>query len=290
MGAIECPEGGVVTMPKEGTSLKKRTGAIIGGVIAIVGVGWATAGHPPSTHPKAGSTIKNHHPATSKKTSKTPHNVGKKSTPTNTPIPTSYPAPPQSGQASGSATASFTTVTHHTPPVPLEVVTVPWQSGTHWAIEPVGMTMDGNANPTLWFGAQAAGGAWHWIPSTLPGALSAKFPIAIRQALQLGWDLSQHQPGPNPAVGNISWSAITGQVGKPTGWTLVSLSPANSPLGQTTLGLTVWQPSYTGRFNGFYGLQTLWDGTNAQTGTHDFEGFVANPGPMTAIAQHPPQS
>ncbi len=272
-------------MREEGKSLKKRTVAMMGGVLVVVGVGWVTASHPPA-HPEAGSTIPTHHPQTPQATPK----VGKKPTHTSAPIPTSYPVPPQAGQASGSVTTSFQAITHRAPPVPLEVASVPWQSGTHWAIEPVGMTMDGNANPTLWFGEQASGGVWHWIPSTLPGALNAHLPIPIRQALQLGWDLSQRQPGPHTAVGNISWSAITGHVGKPGGWTMVPIPATASPSGSASIGLTIWQHSFTGVFSGFYGLETIWNRHNAATGTHDFEGFIATPGPMTTIAQHPPQS
>ena len=267
----------------------KRSTKIAGGIVVTgIIVGIALSGvhrHPvATTHP---TTVK--HPHKVKPVSHPKHASKTQYHHKTTPIPSKYPIPPTVATASGSATASFTAATHQAPPTPLEVVQVPWQQGASWAVEPVGMHMDGNSNATLWFGEQATPqGAWTWIPSTLPGALSTHLPLPIRQALQLGWDLSQRQPGPTTAFGTISWSAITGKVGKPAGWTMVSMPATDSPSGSASIGLIVWQHSYTGVFNGYYGLETIWDAQNSVTGTHDFQGFIANPGPLTTIAQNPP--
>ena len=270
--------------------MKRSTTVIIGGGVvlgAVVGIALSGVHTRPiaATHP---AKVEHHHKTKPvshpKHPSKTPHHKAHSS-----PIPSKYPVPPATGTANGSATASFTAITHQAPPSPLEVVKVPWQSGARWAIEPVGMKMDGNANVTLWFGQQAkAHGTWTWIPSTLPGALSSKLPIPIHQALQLGWDLSQRQPGPNTGIGNISWSAITGKVSKPAGWTMAPVAATDSPTGSASVYLTVWQQSYTGVFSGFYGLVTIWSAQDASTGTHDFQGFVGAPGPLATIAQNPP--
>ena len=267
--------------------MKRSTKVIVGVVVVGAVVGIALVGvhtHPVKT--TKASKVQHHHkakPVVHPKHHQTQHHHK------TTPIPSKYPVPPATGTANGSALTSFQNVTHQAPPSPLDVVKVPWQSGARWAIEPVGMHMDGNSNVTLWFGEQAkAHGAWTWIPSTLPGALSAKLPISARQALQLGWDLSQRQPGPNTGVGNISWSALTGQVGKPAGWTMVPMPAMDSPSGSASVDLTVWQQSYTGVFNGYYGLVTIWSAQNQAAGTHDFQGFVGAPGPLSTIAQNPP--
>jgi len=81
---------------------------------------------------------------------------------------------------------------------------------------------------------------------------------------------------------------VSGEVGLPVGWTLQTVPAVESPLAAPSVVLTVWMPSYTGSFTGLYGLKTVWDGQNAPAGQHGFAGFVASPGPMAAVAQHPP--
>lgn len=179
--------------------------------------------------------------------------------------------------------ASFQHATHQPVPSDLEAVAVPWAPNQTWAIDPTGITSANNPNPTLWFGETSGTGPWHWIPSTLPGALNPNLPKPVYQALQLAWDLNQGQPGPNLG-GAIQWSAITGHVGMPVGWTMHALSAADSPLGQPTVTLTIWMPSYTGSFGGYYGVATAWDAANAPSGTHGLMGLQANLGPLATIA------
>lgn len=164
----------------------------------------------------------------------------------------------------------------------LEVVTLPWNLSRAWAVDPVGVHRSPTPT-TLWFGERTGTGPWQWIPSRLPGGLSPRLPVAVRDALARAYDLSQGQPGPT-LPGAIQWQALAGHVGLPVGWTLQVLPADASPLAQPSVALTVWQASYTGTYNGFYGLDTVWDGQNAGTGRHGVAGFQAAPGPMTAIA------
>ncbi len=188
-------------------------------------------------------------------------------------------------RAAATLAASFQHATHQPVPSDLEAVTVPWAPNQTWAIDPIGITNTQNPNPTLWFGEKTGAGPWRWIPSTLPGALNPDLPKPIYRALQLAWDLNQGQPGPNVG-GSIQWSAITGHVGMPAGWTMHIVAAADSPIGEPTIALIVWMRSYTGTFSGFYGLNTLWDVQNAASGRHDLAGLTAAPGPMTAIARN----
>lgn len=188
----------------------------------------------------------------------------------------------QTEGASATLAVSFQQATHHAAPPNLETVAVPWVDQS-WAIDPIGITSTQNPNPTLWFGEKTGTGPWQWIPSTLPGALNPDLPKPIYRALQLAWDLDQGQAGPTLA-GSIQWSAITGHVGMPAGWTMQALSMVDSPLGRPTITLTVWMPSFTGSFTGYYGVATAWDVANAVTGDHGLMGLEAHPGPMTAIA------
>ena len=194
------------------------------------------------------------------------------------------PSPSTSGHSRSHTTTlavSFRAATHQTAPSNLETLAVPWANQT-WAIDPIGITSAKNPNPTLWFGEKTGAGPWHWIPSTLPGALSTQLPKPIDAALQWAWDLNQGQAGPDLG-GPVQWSAITGHVGVPQGWTLQTLSAADSPLGRPTMTLTVWMLSFTGSFTGYYGVATAWDATNAATGTHGLLGLDAAPGPLTHI-------
>lgn len=197
------------------------------------------------------------------------------------------PAKRSTGQSHPRSTTlaeSFRIATHQAAPRDLETVAVPCAHQT-WAIDPIGMTSAQDPNPTLWFGEQTGAGPWHWTPSTLPGALSMQLPKPIDAALQWAWDLNQGQAGPDLG-GPVQWSAITGHVGMPQGWTLQTLSAADSPLGRPTMTLTVWMPSFTGSFTGYYGVETAWDTTNAATGTHGLLGLDAAPGPLAHIVRH----
>lgn len=197
------------------------------------------------------------------------------------------PSKPTKGQSQPRSTtmaASFQTATHQAAPRDLETVAVPWAHQT-WAIDPIGITNAQDPNPTLWFGEKTGAGPWHWIPSTLPGALSTQLPKPIDAALQWAWDLNQGQTGPDLG-GPVQWSAITGHVSMPQGWIMQSLSAAASPLGKPTILVTVWVQSYTGTFSGFYGVDTAWDTTNAAVGAHGLLGLHAAPGPLTHIVRN----
>ncbi len=204
-------------------------------------------------------------------------------------VPDRHPQPSQStsGESRSQPTTmavSFRRAAHQAAPSDLETLAVPWANQT-WAIDPIGLTSAKNPNPTLWFGKKTGAGPWQWIPSTLPGALSAQLPKPISAALQWAWDLNQGQVGPDLG-GPVQWSAITGHVGMPQGWTVQMLSAANSPLGRPTLTLTVWMQSFTGSFTGYYGVATAWDTTNAATGIHGLLGLDAAPGPLTHIVHN----
>ncbi len=193
---------------------------------------------------------------------------------------------PATPRAAARLAASFQQATHQPVPSDLETVTVPWASHQIWVIDPIGITSTNNPNPTLWFGEKIGTDPWQWIPSTLPGALNPALPKPVLQALQWAWDLNQGQAGP-PLDGTIQWSALTGHVGMPAGWTMHALPAADSPLGQPTITLTVWMRSYTGSFTGYYGVATAWDARHAATGNHGLMGLQAAPGPLSTLVQNP---
>ena len=61
------------------------------------------------------------------------------------PLPKKSPTIPTAGSGLGSATASFQSVVGQKPPAPLQVVSPPWQKGTQWVVEPLGIKMHGNS-------------------------------------------------------------------------------------------------------------------------------------------------
>lgn len=250
---------------------------IIGGVVVGGLVVWGLGGHSPAptqTHPQA-------HKSSAPKTQSPGH-------PKKTAIPPKAPKIPASGSAQGSATASFQAVVGQKPPVALQKVGLPWKSGTQWAVEPLGMKMDGNALVTLWFGETTGSGRWHWIPTTLPGQPSSKLPAAIRQSLLMAYSLHLGDSGPTNTVGTITWQGLQGKVANPSGWTL-RLARANaSPLFHRTVGITLFQKSYTGSFSGYFGMEAAFDAQNAKTGTHALVGFVSRTGSLKTIVKTPP--
>ena len=158
----------------------------------------------------------------------------------------------------GTALTSYEAVSGNpAPAVPIATAAVPWQPGATWAVAPLAV------HHTLWFGEeQTPHGPWTWIPSTLPGALSPALPIPVAHALAWAFDLHAGQPGPI-LPGPVSWASVAGRTGVPAGWTLASVAYPHAKM----LGITVWEPSYTGAFHGFYGVETQWNGHNQQTGT-----------------------
>jgi hypothetical protein len=183
---------------------------------------------------------------------------------------------------------SFTAVTGQSPPVPLQVVALPWQPTTQWAIEPLGMQMHGNSLKTLWFGQKVGSSPWQWIPTTLPGVPSTKLPAPIQQAITMAYSLHLGESGPTNTVGNISWQGIQGQVGSPDAWTLSTVSAKDSPLFAPTVGVVVFDKSLTGAFAGYYGLEAAFDQQNAASGLHGLVGFVSRQGSLASIIASPP--
>ncbi len=256
---------------------------IIGGIVVVGGViALSVSGHPHRTATashRQHTTTPSHAPHT--------HNSHPKKSGKSPQAPKT-PKIPTCGSGSGSSTASFQTVVGQAPPDPIQTVTLPWQKGTQWAVEPAGMKMDGNALTTLWFAEKTGSGHWHWIPTTLPGQPSSKLPAAIKQSLLMAYSLHLGDSGPTNTVGPIPWQGLQGKVANPSGWTL-RLARANaSPLFAPTVGLTLFQKSYTGSFSGYYGMEAAFDGENAKDGTHALVGFVSRTGQLKSIVKTPP--
>ena len=157
-----------------------------------------------------------------------------------------------------SLAASFQTTAHDALPSGVTPVSVPWQPQTSWVFVPHAIQR------RLWFGSRTGTGPWHWVSEDLPGALSKRFPSPVFASLLWADDLHSNEPGPS-LPGAIQWNTIMGRVGEPVGWTTQTLSASESPIGGKTLELTVWVPSETGVFTGYYGLELLWNAQNAKT-------------------------
>lgn len=263
-----------------------RRALVLGGLgaLAVAGGWWATHRAPPAP----GAFPVPRHPSAPRTEAKPPEPGPGKAVSTGTPArPTQFPVPPTASTAPGDAAASFTRATGQRPALPLEVVTLPWDPQTQWAVEPALTHVGGNAQGTLWFGERTGPGPWRWIPSTLPGALDPGLPKPVSQALQWAFDLEQGEPGPQ-LLGRIQWAAITGHVGLPEGWTLTAAPAQASPLAAPSVLITVWEPSYTGVFSGVYGVETAWDAANAGTGQHGLAGLVAAPSLDAALSPGAP--
>ena len=122
--------------------LKKRLW-IVGGIVVAGGVVYLVTS---PSRPIPVSAPPGHH-----------HHVTPTPPPTK-PAPQKAPVIPSSASAKGSVTASFQTAAGQAPPAPIQVVTLPWQPTTQWAVEPLGMAMHGNALKTLWFGQKTGSG------------------------------------------------------------------------------------------------------------------------------------
>ena len=253
-------------------------GVVVGGIILV-----ATNPSPRST---ASVPTHHHHKPRPKSQPHSKHTPTPKSKAP--PIPKKSPTVPTSGSGSGSVTASFTHVVGQAPPLPLQVVTLPWQKGTQWAVEPLGVKMHGNSLTTLWFGDRTGTGPWQWIPTTLPGVPSSKLPPAIRESLTMAYSLHLGDSGPSQSIGNINWQGLQGHVADPTGWTLTTAGANSSPLFKPSVGITLFQKSYTGSFSGYYGMETAFDAQNASNGLHGLVGWVARTGHLSTIVKTPP--
>ena len=218
---------------------------LIGGVVVLGGVGfWATRSPQPVRPARTAIGTK--------KTAPTDKKTGKHSKTRAKPRHKATPQPL-------SLAASFQARSHLPLPSGVAPVTVPWQPQTSWVFVPHAI------QGRLWFGSRQGNGSWHWVSEDLPGMLSKRFPSPVYDSLQWADDLHSNEPGPS-LPGAIQWNTIMGRVGEPVGWTTQTLSAADSPIGGKTLELTVWVPSETGVFHGVYGLETMWNAQNAQTG------------------------
>lgn len=189
------------------------------------------------------------------------------------------PVIPSAGQNSvATAQASLAALVQKekvtTPTGPIDIVANLAQPTQKWAFATLA-AKGASTGYTLWFGEQnTPNGPWTWIPSTLPGALSPKLPPAVYAALQWAWDLNQGQTGPM-LLGTVSWSTITGHVGMPEAWT------AQESNGQLTL--TVWEPSETGIYSGYYGVESAWYADTIAAGKSGLTAIV--PGGAESLAE-----
>ena len=232
---IKKQEAGIMT---------RKTLIIIGGVVVLGGVGWMITRSPqkPASHSQTakvkvtvkahGNPVIHHHQATHEKRS------------------VAQPL---------SLAASFQARAHQALPSGATPVAVPWQPHTAWVFVP--QAIQGQ----LWWGSRQGTGSWHWVSEDLPGVLSSQFPQPIYDTLQWADDLHANEPGPN-LPGTVQWNVITGRVGEPVAWTTQMLAANASPVGEKALALTIWLPSETGVFKGYYGIETLWDAQNQATG------------------------
>jgi len=259
--------------------MRKLT-AVIGAAVVVGGIIFVLT--EPSTPREIPPPVRHHHVAPPKAIPKP------KPIPTPTTTPKTAPTLPTSGQAAGSASASFTVVTGEKPPVPLQIATVPWQPTTQWAVEPMGIHQGGNALVTLWFGEKAGTQAWHWWPTTFPGVPPTALPAPIAQSLTMAYSLHLGESGPTDTVGNITWPSLENEVGSPVAWTLSTVSANDSPLFAPTVAVTVFDPSRTGTFSGDYGVEAAFDAHNASTGLHGLVGFVSRTGNLASIVASPP--
>ncbi len=221
-----------------------------------------------------------HHVSTPKN-SRTTRTKTTSATPTQPPAP--MPALPRSGHHTGSALTSYEAISHNAAPAnPIQTATDPADPQETWALVPEGVYEDGNSAETLWFGIRKTPtSTWTWIPSTLPGQLSAQLPSPARLSLQWAFDLHENESGPANLAGNVSWQSLQGAVSKPEGWSMQSVSAANSATGTAAVQITVWQQSFTS-FHGLYGMMSDWDSTNF-SGTGALNMIQASTEPLSAV-------
>ncbi len=221
------------------------TGIVMVGAVAVIA---ASPAPQPLPVKKVPDIIRRKVPQRKAQPAKTPAKIVRVP---QSPQPPVIPSPGRNSMTS--AQASLAAMTHKegvkTPAGPIDIVGNFAQPTQKWAFATLA-AKGVSTGYTLWFGEQdTPRGPWAWIPSTLPGALSSKLPPAVYSALQWAWDLNQGQSGPT-LFGTVSWSGVTGHVGMPEGWT------AQESYGSLTI--TVWEPSYTGIYSGYYGVQSAW--------------------------------
>ena len=223
----------------------------LSGLVIVGGTGWWMTRSPQKTVVSASQTTHQKSPDKTR-----PRTVEVK-TPGNPGVPNH--SAKKSGTHSLSLAASFQAQSHQALPTGVQALSVPWHPHTAWVFVP--QAIQGQ----LWFGQKIGTGSWHWTSEDLPGMLSRQLPPPVYDTLQWAADLHANAPGPH-LPGAVQWNVITGRVGEPVGWTTQILPANQSPVGHKALELTVWLPSETGVFSGVYGIETLWDGHNSQTG------------------------
>ena len=234
--------------------MTRKTFALIGGSLVMIGgIGFWMARSPqkPASHSQT---------AIGDKTSKrSPHTQSVPANGKNGKSVTHSQQPQSSVPQPRSLAASFQATAHQALPSGVTPVPVPWQPQTSWVFVP--RAIQGQ----LWFASRTGSGAWHWVSEDLPGLLSRQFPKPVYDSLLWADDLHSNEPGPQ-LPGAIQWNVIAGRVGEPVAWTTQIVPASQSPIGHNTLELTVWVPSRTGVFQGYYGLETLWNAHNQHTG------------------------
>lgn len=181
-----------------------------------------------------------------------------------------------SGSVNQSAITSYEAASNQTtaPNPGIQIVPDPSNPAVHLAFVPMGQKTSQSASRTLWVGTQFRNGPWLWVPSTLPGALSSQLPRPAYHALAWAYDLHEGQPGPS-LPGPISWNSLRSVVSEPVGWTVTKLSASQSLNGLPSIQIVVWMKSYT-QFHGYYGLITIWNASNAPSGSHALDMLEAS--------------
>lgn len=182
---------------------------------------------------------------------------------------------PSSGSTATAAFAALWTAHKETPPTlaaPIQTAAVPWKSGTTWALVPIGLPDPSAGGPILWFGEFSSSGHWTWIPVDVAGAIPTNLPLPVRQTLQWADDLALDVPGPANLLGPNAWSAVTGQVQLPVGWSIQTQRNA--------VNVWVWDPS-TKYSPLYFAPQGQWSAQNQATGHQALSQIVAGPLPIS---------
>ncbi len=261
--------------------MKRSTKWLIGGsAVVVLGVLAVVVGGTPA---KTAKPAPHHvlHRVIAPKKSRTTRTKTTSATPTQPPAP--MPALPSTGHHAGSTLSTYEAISHNAAPAnPIQTAQDPADPQETWALVPEGVHEDGNSAETLWFGIQKTPNAkWTWIPSTLPGQLSPTLPAPARLALQWAFDLHENETGPANLAGNVSWQSLQGAVSEPEGWTMQSVSAADSATGTAAVQITVWQKSFTS-FHGLYGMVSDWDSSNL-SGTGALNMIQASTEPLNVV-------
>lgn len=190
-----------------------------------------------------------------------------------------------SGSSALAAFDALWTTRHETPPmlpVAIETASVPWLPSTTWAVVPEGIPDPANSGRILWFGESTTPDHWLWIPSDTANPPNPKLPVAMADTLQWADDLALNVQGPSGLGGMHPWSAVTGTVTLPQGWSFVSYDGS--------VNAWVWDPS-THYSPLYYAPWTIWSKSNATNGDHALNQILASSKPLAqtvAVSQPAP--